>query len=111
MTKKILITSWLVALLGGLVPQGALGADAAPDVDTRRLEALQNIQDALDEDPEEAAKLLGSTPVENLDIDALETLSDQAGQFLQNRMLERQQDEREARARLQEYRDLQNSRR
>ncbi len=77
----------------------------------RRIDAIENIQSALDEDPDEAARILGSSPIDNLDLESLEALGDKAAQFVQQKMFERQQDERDARERLQTYRDLQNARR
>jgi hypothetical protein len=86
-------------------------AAETPDEIQRRIDAIENIQSALDEDPDEAARILGSSPIDNLDLESLEALGDKAAQFGQQKMFERQQDERDARERLQTYRDLQNARR
>ncbi len=80
-----------------------------PTEDQRRQEAIEYIQDALDEDPEEAAKILGSTPVADLNLESLEELGDKAFQFVRQKEFERQQDLREERTRLKELQDIQNS--
>lgn len=106
--KLKIITLLILAILLSSRPSPAA---EILDEDQRRLDAIENIQSALDEDPDEAARILGSAPIENLDLESLEALGDKAAQFVQQKMFERQQDEREARERLQTYRDLQNARR
>lgn len=77
----------------------------------RRQEALDNIQDALDEDEEEAAKFLGSTPVKDLSLESLEELGDKAAQFVRQKQFERMQEQREQQDRLQNYQNWQSARR
>lgn len=111
MKHPFLILCFLTAVLCAPGAGVAVATEPPPtSQDERRAEALQNIQDALDEDPEEAARLLGSTPVGSLDTDALEEIGNKAFQFVEQKRMEREQEEREARRRLRELQDIQNSR-
>lgn len=85
--------------------------ELSADQDARWKEALENIQNAIDEDPDEAAKFIGSTPIQSLDLEELEKLSDKALQFTQIKEIERIQRQQEERERLRDYQNLQNSRR
>ncbi len=99
---------WILLALVSCLPGRAMAGDEASD--ERRQEALQNIQDALDEDPDEAARILGATPVAGLDTDALEEIGNRAFQFVQMKRLERERDALDAQRRLREWQDFQNSR-
>lgn len=104
---------WFMVILGltFVLTPGSYASEGASDEQVRRQEAIENIQAALDEDPDEAAQWLGSTPVNDLDLESLETLGDRALLFVQQKELERRQEQREERDRLRDLQNYQNSRR
>ena len=109
-TKHLLIH--LVLAVFCLFPQKSHGstAESPAELEQRRADALENIQDAIDEDPDEAAAFLGSTPVNDLDIESLEAIGDKAALFVQNRRFEEERERQQERNRIRLMQDLQNSR-
>lgn len=119
MAKSYVAILSLTFLLGGPASAAlpAWAEETAPpaqpgeDRDARWREALENIQAAIDEDPDEAARFIGTTPVQSLELEELEKLSDKAVQFTQLKEIERLQEQQAERRRIRDLQDLQNSRR
>lgn len=128
---KINLSKWLPlvlwAFLLGSVSHAAEAVSpppAAEDDALRREEAFQNIYDALDEDMGEAERfmeltrttngagpmyLVGDKPLESLDTEALEEVGNKGFNFITQKSIEQQRQQRAELKRIRDQQDLRNS--